>query len=161
MGVQEFKSVVREKLETLQAERVVVKTKLEHIDRLLEAIRIVLKAEESYSTAYGGTVKRERGEDRAKTIELVKEIVMASGAAGILPREVRAELEKTGIQPGPQVVTNALSRWKMRDYTVEIGGRHYWKSYLSEEELQKVKPRRRRGVTVRTWESPSETLGGI
>jgi len=159
MGVQEFKSVVLEKLEILQAERVAVRTRLEHIDRLLEAIRIVLKAEESYSTAQGGTVKRERG-DRAKTIELVKEIVMASGATGILPREVRAELEKTGIQPGPQVVTNALSRWKMRDYTVEIGGRHYWKSYLSEEELKKVKPRRRRGVTRQAWESPSGTLGG-
>jgi hypothetical protein len=157
MGVQEFKSVVQEKLETLQAERLAVRTKLEQIDRLLEAISIVLEAEEHYSTAQPVTVKWERG-DRAKTIELVKEIVMASGTAGILPREVRVKLEKTGIHPGPQVVTNSLSRWKKRDYTVEIGGRHYWKEYLSDIELQKVRPRKRRHPTRRTWETPTESL---
>ncbi|WP_263352851.1 hypothetical protein [Acidicapsa acidisoli] len=96
-------------------------------------------------------------EERAKIIEVVKEIVMASGNAGMLPREVRAELQKAGVVTGSQVVTNALSRWKLRDYTVEIDGRHYWKAYLSDIELQKAKPRIRRGSTQRGWDRPTES----
>jgi len=148
-----------EEVQKLQVERVAARARLEWLDRKVAACKIILEEEDNF-TAQSRRVKVEQGE-KAKTIELVKEIVMASGTAGILPREVREEIEKVGLNPGPQVVSNALSRWKARDYTIEIGGRHYWKAYLSEDELQKAKPRKMRGVAGQAWEPTLESLAGV
>lgn len=153
MEGQAFKQAVLEEVQKLQVERRANLARLEVIDRKLAACNVILE-DEGNSTPPRSTVKLERGE-RPKTIELVKEIVMASGTAGILPREVRGELEKAGVVLSPQVVSTALSRWRKRDYTVEIDGRYYWKAYLSDIELQKVRPRKRRDLTRRTWEPPT------
>lgn len=151
MEGQAFKQAVLEEVQKLQAERRANLARLEVIDRKLAACNVILE-DEGNSTP----IRLERGE-RPRTIELVKEIVMASGTAGIMPREVRAELEKAGVVLSPQVVSTALSRWRKRDYTVEIEGRYYWKAYLSDIELQKVRPRKRRDPTRRSWEPPTES----
>jgi len=155
MEAQEFKQAAKNEVQILLAERATTLARLEWIDRKLAAWNVVLEDEPDFTPSV-----RVKPEERAKTIELVKELIMASGKTGMLPREVRAELQRSGVVTGSQVVTNALSRWKLRDYTVEIDGRHYWKAYLSEEEIQKAKPRLRRGSARQAWGSPTGTLTG-
>jgi len=153
VDAEDLKRAAQEQVEALQSERTAILARLDWLERKLEAWNVILE-DEGNSTPPRSRTKPERGQ-RAKIIELVKELIMASGKTGMLPREIRAELLKQGIQANSQVVSNALSRWKKRDYTVEIEGRHYWKAYLSDIELQKVKPRKRRGLTQRSWEPPT------
>ena len=81
MERQAFKQAVMEEVQKLQVERVAARARLEWLDRKLAACSVILE-EEDNSTAQTRRVKVEYGE-KAKTIELVKEIVMASGTAGI------------------------------------------------------------------------------
>jgi hypothetical protein len=124
VDVSEFKMALQEKLESLQAERVAVRTKLEDIDRRLEALHIVLEGEESNST-----LSAERIEVKVNVTTEVREILRKAATEGLYPREIRVALQKQGIGSNAQVVANALYRLKKRDYTLEINGRHFLKVF--------------------------------
>ena len=153
MDAQGFKNAILETVLELQTERATIHARLAEIDRKLAAWNVIV-GEEGNSTLTPAML--EPG-PKVNVMDGVRDLIRASGKTGMLPREIRGELLKAGINRGPQVVTNALSRWKKRDYTVEIDGRHYWKEYLSDIELQKVRPRKRRDPTRRSWEPPTES----
>lgn len=111
---------LQEKLESLQAERVATRAKLEDIDRRLEALHIVLEGEESNST-----MSAERIDVK---VNVTSEVLRKAGPEGLYPREIRVALQKAGIRRNAQIVSNALCRLKKRDYTLEINGGHFLKA---------------------------------
>lgn len=125
------------RLKALQEERAAVRTKLEELDRLLEAMHIVLDAEEGNSIP--GT--EWRIDPKIKIVNKVKDLLRNAATEGLYPREIRLGLAQQGLNSSSQVVSNALCRLKRRDVTVEANGRHFLKDYLPYiKELQTANP---------------------
>jgi hypothetical protein len=137
MDGPELKILMTAKLETLKAERLAVRTKLEAIDRLLEAVHVVLEAVEGTSIA----APEWRIDPKVNVVSKVKDILRKAGTEGLYPREIRVALSKEGINSSPQVVSNALCKLRLRDYSVEANGRHFYKEFESMiRELQTANP---------------------